>query len=251
MYELKLLVQAVVLPPMAFVLAAAAAGALLASRRTRAAGAVLMALAVAGSAALSTLAVSGLLMRTTVEDGDLLDPAAIPADAAGIVVLTGGNQVRRELGGRVTPAWASLARGEYAAWLRERTGLPIAVLGGAPFGQDRSEAEVLAETLRDRLRVEVAHEIRRGRDTIESMAALREAVPDWVGRPVVLVTDAAHMPRAAAEAENAGFLPVRAPSSFPPGPCYQFSCFVPTAGAMYWSSVAANHWLGYLVARLR
>jgi uncharacterized SAM-binding protein YcdF (DUF218 family) len=249
-YELKLVLQAAVLPPMSFVLLAAAGGLLLAWRRTRAPGAIVLACAVLAAAALGTRAVASTLLAVVVADPPLA-VADVPPDAAAIVVLTGGSAPRPEMDGIETPSGASIARAEYAAWLQGRTGLPIVVAGGAPLGQRRPEAAVVADALRDRFGATVSAEIGRGRDTAESVLGLADAVPGGPGTTVVLVTDAMHMGRAAIETERAGLRVVRAPVGHPPPPCLEFACLLPSVEGAYLSGVAVNHWLGRLVGRLR
>lgn len=201
------LLKILVLPPAPFLLLLVAGLVLLARYRR-------LALAMIVSSVL------GLWLTTTVAGGKLLlaalldPPAALTAsDVAAlrdqpdtaIVVLGGGRRpfVAEYGGPSLVPR--GMARLRYGLWLARQTGLPVAFSGGVGHGSEpgQSEAEIAAEiAARD-----FAHPLRwtetSSRDTRENAANTIALLRDTGIRRIVLVTHAAHMPRALRNFRNA------------------------------------------------
>jgi uncharacterized SAM-binding protein YcdF (DUF218 family) len=136
------------------------------------------------------------------------------ADAQALVILGGG--VRRnapEFGGE-TLGRITLERVRYGARLARATQLPVLVSGGSVHG-GTAEAALMKRVLQDEFNVEVRWSEDRSRDTrsnaVESAAIL---LPAGIRR-VILVTHAAHMPRASGEFASAGFQVTPAPTVIP------------------------------------
>jgi len=134
------------------------------------------------------------------------------ADA--IVVLGVGRE-------RDDPAWAgdqashlAVERVRYASRLARASGLPVLISGGAPYGERVSEAELMTEVMVRDLRVPVRWQEGRSRTTLENADYSAQMLRDEGIRRVVLVTHAAHMPRARWCFERAGFDVVAAPVGF-------------------------------------
>lgn len=234
------------LPPMCFILPALA-GLLLARRRPRA-GFGLVLVSLAALAAASTPLVADRLMAA-LEVPPLPAPGPGPAQAGAIVVLGGGLGRESPEYGTDTVNAPTLERLRYAAFLHRRTGLPILVSGGRPFGTRLSEAD----TMRDSLAADFGTPPRwiegdslNTRENAErSRALLAEAS---IGR-IYLVTHAWHMPRARRAFEQAGLEVVEAPTgytSITPSPV----AWVPSGQALRGTHVALREWLGRAWYRL-
>lgn len=134
------------------------------------------------------------------------------ADA--IVVLGAGRE-------RDDPAWGgdqashlAVERVRYASRLARASGLPVLISGGAPYGERVSEAELMTEVMVRDFRVPVRWQEGRSHTTLENADYSAQMLhPDGIRR-VVLVTQAAHMPRARWCFERAGFEVVAAPVGF-------------------------------------
>ncbi|MQT33390.1 YdcF family protein, partial [Pseudomonas helleri] len=122
---------------------------------------------------------------------------------------------------RGDPAWGSdqptgigLERQRYAAQLAKASGLPVLVTGGLHYGTPPSEAQIMADSLREDSGVEVRWKEERSRTTWENAQMSAEILlPQGIKR-VVVVTQAWHMPRSVWSFEKAGFEVVPAPVGF-------------------------------------
>jgi uncharacterized SAM-binding protein YcdF (DUF218 family) len=175
-----------------------------------------------------------------------------PDGALAIVVLGSGLiTAAPEFGGEFA-TYRTLIRVRHGAQLAGRWGLPVLVTGGKPLDAERSEAAVMAEMLSGEFGVPVRWQEDQSVDTAGN-ARLSAAILHPAGiRRIALVTQAFHMPRAAALFEAAGFEVVRAPTHFvatSDGPPV-FSDFVPRASALHNSYYALHEWLGILWMQL-
>jgi uncharacterized SAM-binding protein YcdF (DUF218 family) len=158
-----------------------------------------------------SVAVARWMQHTWLHVPPALDAAAVerlksPAVPTAIIVLGGGlNPDAPEYHGAAVLSEYSFLRLRYGSWLARATGLPMGFSGGAgwaaPTGAP-SEAEAAAKAVTEwgqRLRWVES----RSRDTRQNA---RMTVPLLVAdgiREVVLVTEAAHMPRAVRAFEEA------------------------------------------------
>lgn len=137
-----------------------------------------------------------------------------------IAVLGGGRDVaRREYGGRDRPSALALERLAYAVQLHRSTGWPLALTGGVdPLSGGESEAALFARVLAEQYGVRASYLEAASRNTRENAQfladLLRSSSADGELPPVVLVTQAMHMPRSLREFSAAGFTPVAAPVDF-------------------------------------
>ncbi|MCV2218757.1 YdcF family protein [Thauera sp. Sel9] len=145
------------------------------------------------------------------------DPAPLPPDAArnadAIVILGAGRRsYAPEFGGETVNRLA-LERLRYGAHLARATGLPILVSGGGAAGKT-PEAVLMKAALEEDFGLAVQWVEERSRDTREN-ARYASAILDTTGmRRILLVTHAAHMPRAQAEFEAAGLIVQPAPTAW-------------------------------------
>lgn len=150
-------------------------------------------------------------------------PALLPGDprldqVQAIVVLGGGRRDHApEYGVIPTVSARTLERLRYGARLQRASGLPLAVTGGVVFGDGPSEADLMADVLREEFSVPVRWLEGRSRNTEENAVYTSALlVPDGVRR-IALVSDASHLPRAAAMFRDQGLEVVPAPTAWMSG----------------------------------
>lgn len=163
---------------------------------------------------MSLPALAGPLIRL-VETYPALPPAAVGETGAGAIVVLGAAVYADapEYGGHSVGV-NSMKRSRYAAWLHRRTGLPIYISGGAGA---RAPGPAMRRFLEEELGVPVAVLEDRSRSTWENAMLTAPLLRQADIRRVLLVTDAWHMPRAAAAFERAGIEVVPAPTYFVSG----------------------------------
>ena len=137
------------------------------------------------------------------------------AERADAIVLLGSG---REQG---DPAWGSdqptgtgLERQRYAARLAKASGLPVLVTGGLHYGAPPSEAQLMADSMRDDFGVSVRWKEEQSRTTWENAQMSADILLAQGIKRVVVVTQAWHMPRSVWSFEQAGFEVVPAPVGF-------------------------------------
>jgi len=189
-------------------------GAVLSMWRRRA-GIALMLIAAGMLYVLSVAPLAAPLLAAAENVPALLPDDARLADVQAIVVLGGGRRDRApEYGDGPTVSARTLERLRYGAWLQRASGLPLAVSGGVVFGPGPPEAELMAGVLREEFAVPVRWVEARSRNT-EQNATYTAAllVADGI-RHIALVSDASHLPRAAAMFRDQGLAVVPAPTAW-------------------------------------
>ncbi|MEJ8836728.1 YdcF family protein [Ramlibacter sp. AN1133] len=247
--ELKPILTALVLPPTGPLLLALL-GLLLATRR-RTAGLALAAVCIVLSLALGSHAVARLLAR------ELLPPvtAARTADlrdVQAIVVLGAGVWPDPPEYGSPQPSEPALVRLRYAARLARQTGKPLAFAGGAGWGGvagAESEGTVSRRMLQEDYGLAVRWLDDRSRDTEENAVRMAQLAGRDGVRRIALVTDAIHMPRAAAAFRRAGFDVVPAPTDFPRPQHNAVLEWLPSTPGLAACRHVIREWLGGVVAR--
>jgi uncharacterized SAM-binding protein YcdF (DUF218 family) len=180
----------------------------------------------------------------------VVDRKRPPADA--IVVLGGGTYFHApEYGGKDTVSEITLVRLRFAARLRRETGRPILVSGGAPLGNDMSEAEQMKQVLEQEFGVPVRWMDDASRNTLENARLSRQLLaPAGVNR-VYLVTHAWHMPRAAQTFRAAGFEVIPAPTAYTTRHHTDLLTFMPDAHALRDSRIFMHELIGMLWYQLK
>ncbi|KJZ44218.1 MULTISPECIES: YdcF family protein [Pseudomonas] len=140
--------------------------------------------------------------------------AGLGQRADAIVVLGSGRERGDVAWGADQPTGIGLERQRFAARLAKASGLPVLTSGGLHYGTPPSEAQMMADSLRDDFGVTVRWQEGSSRTTWENaqFSAL-VLLPQGIKR-VVLVTHAGHMPRAVWSFRKAGFEVVPAPVGF-------------------------------------
>lgn len=240
-------IAALLLPP-ASPLLLVALGAVLAARRRVRGGAALAAL---GAVLLwiACLPVVGLSLVRLLE----LPPAAEASFAgAQAIVVLGGVRIQDspEYADDI-PGPESLARVRYAARLARRTGLPVLVTGGKPYGGRRSEGEAMARVLEEDFRVPVRWIESESRTTAENATrALAILQPEKLTR-VIVVTSAVHMRRSELAFRKAGFEVVPAPSVYASRARFRLVDWLPGSGGLAATRAALWELVGIAWYRLR
>ncbi|MFZ6047481.1 YdcF family protein [Pseudomonas sp. CR3202] len=171
----------------------------------------------------------------------------LPERVDAIVVLGGGRE-------RDDPAWRSdqpslvaMERVRYAARLARASGLPLLTSGGLHFGEPPSEAQLMADTFKRDFGLEVRWQEDESRTTWENAAYSAKLLQPQGIRRVLLVTQAAHMPRARWCFERAGFEVVSAPMGYLGVPNGRpLGGWLPESKAVWQSGMLLNEAVGLL-----
>lgn len=247
LFSLKKLVSVLLLPPLAPVLVIALG--LLVTLRWRRAG---LALAWAGIA-LALLVISptsvGWMLRG-LETAPVLSEEAAKGAQAIVILGAGKRRNAPEFGGETVNRLA-LERLRYGARLAREWDLPVLVTGGAPSG-GVPEAQLMQEALESDFGVPVRWAESGSRDTRENASLSAHLLKEAGVRRILLVTHAAHMPRAVAEFESQGLDVIPAPTAWQGGldNSDQLPSLLPGPTSAYAGWYAAHEWLGRLAYRL-
>jgi len=164
---------------------------------------------------LSLMPVALLLARPLQHYPALTDDAISKTKAQAIIVLSGGRYKNPpEYANEDRASAYELMRLQYAAYLYRKTHLPILVTGGFGFEKNLSEAQIMANVLREDFKVPVRWIENKSDNTWEnakySIAILQQA---RITR-AFLVTDAIHIPRSMLSFKHFGFTVIAAPTHF-------------------------------------
>ena len=168
------------------------------------------------------------------------------ADRQAIVVLGGGRRRHAPEYGGETVSSQTLERVRYGARLHRQLGLPIAVTGGVVSGPGVAEAQLMAAALREDFAVPVRWVETRSRNTRENAEFTRALLTQEKVVRIVLVSHAAHLPRAERMFRDQGFDVLLAPTAFSTGPGATWTLFdwIPAADALSVSWYATHEYLG-------
>ncbi len=187
----------------------------------------------------------------------VVTPAALQG-AGAIVILGGGRRSYAPDFGGETVNRLTLERVRYGARLAKVTRLPVLVSGGVATEEFHSEASLMAESLREDFGVQPRwleeYSVNTAENARNAAILLRRAGIERI----VLVTQAAHMPRARRYFEAEGLTVIPAPTGFQSSPASADDCFncfnwfdwLPTQNASYAGWYALHEWAGLLQQRL-
>ncbi len=245
MFYVKKLLSALVLVPFGLILFAFFG--LWLTRRHPRLGRCVTVVALLALAALSIPLVADALMQSLENRSPI--SAQNLARAQAIVILGGGNYaIAPEYGGDTVGRW-TLERVRYGALLQKRSGLPILVSGGAPFG-GRPEGEAMKEAIERDFNGRVQWVEGASRDTAENAAYSARMLKAAGITRIALVSHAWHLPRALELYERQGLDVVAAPTAYSTPAPSLFVRALPSAFALNQSSMALHEWLGILAQRL-
>lgn len=207
-------------------------------------------LVVAGSASLLVLSVPFVasILTWAVSDAPALPPGA-PVTADAIAILGCGTRPGSREYGTDTLSAMSFDRVRYGAFLARRYHLPVAVTGGAFSGQ-RSEGELMRETLEQEFGVPVKWVESRSRNTHENATGLRDLLQPQGVRRLLVVVHGVDTRRARRELEAAGFVVMMAPTLVPDPGVESVWDVVPSMAGLAGSTLALYEILGNLKATL-
>ena len=209
MFFIKKIITALVLPPTGPALLALVG--LWLNRQHRRLGKSITILAVLSILAMSLPIVSGNLMRGLETDPPISDSQLAGAQA--IVILGGGIYPNAPEYAVDTVSSASLERVRYGSYLQRKSGLPVLVSGGAPFG-GRPEAEAMAEACEREFHGQVKWIESESRDTADNAVySARILMAAGITR-IALVSHAWHLKRAVAQFRASGIEVFPAPTAF-------------------------------------
>lgn len=243
---LKKLFASLLLPPFNLILLSLA-GLWLLKRRPKL-GKSLIVLSLAMLYALSIPFVANRLMFLLEKDIVALPLTAIPV-AEAIVVLGGGvYHDAPEYAADVVNSM-TLERLQYAAYLQQKTGLPLLVTGGSPE-EGIPEAVMMRQALQDSFKVPVQWVEREALDTAQNAKYSATLLKAAGLRKILLVSHAWHLPRARIEFEKQGLHVILAPTRFAYVRNTQHGAstfdFLPQARALLKSYYAIHEGLGLL-----
>lgn len=203
---------------------------------------------------LSTPTVGDALFETVESYPARLPGAELAPDVGAIVVLAGGRNANAPEYGGETVAFPSLVRLRYGARLQRETGLPVLVSGGKVHGTEpTSEAALIGDALENELGVAVRWLEERSRNTAENARYSAQLLRGENIPAIILVTHAAHMPRAAAAFENEGVRVHAAPTGRRTGNRASAGIldWLPSSGALDRSRIALHELAGRIWYRIR
>lgn len=222
----------VLLPPLNLLLLATIA-ALVARWRPRL-GRLLLIATLVGGYLVSTSAISGRCLRYLETTVPVTTTAALAAQTdvpAAIVVLGGGSYRNAPEYGGDTVSQTTLVRLRRAARLYRELHIPVLVSGGNPTGTTSSEAEQMRDTLVQDFTVPVQWVETGSRNTYESAHNTWKMLGSK-RRRIILVTHAAHMPRAMMIFQRVGFEVTPAATGYTTAAPESIRDFVPSAAGL-------------------
>jgi len=163
-----------------------------------------------------------------------------------IVVLGGGDTIQAEYGYQQAPSNVTLRRLNYAAYLHDNMHLPVITSGGKTRGALKSEAELMANYLKERhIKVDIIEN--NSMTTAEESRYILPILAQHHFEKIILVTNAWHMPRSVYIFKCAGIDVVPAPMGFyiyAPG--HALISWLPNMQALLVSSTALHEYIGLL-----
>ena len=252
MFILREIFELVFFPPGVFIVLLVT-GLVLLPRRERAGKAVLWATAAAFYVA--TLGVFAKVITLPLERFPPLTVEQIrQSGAQAIVVLAAGRKLPQpEYAGRERLGPGNTERVTYAAYLHRLTGLPVLVSGGLGNAEREPLAALMADVLVNELGVEPVWQEDQARNTFEHGVYCPPILARKGVEKVLLVTHAAHMPRAMDVFAQTPITAVAAPTAFYGASVKWLDVknWFPSVSALAQLRRTLHEWIGLVWYRLR
>lgn len=191
------------------------------------------------------------LMRGVQTIGPVSDTVLENSGAQAIVLLSATlNPYMVEFGGPKADAH-SLVRLRYAAHIHRKTNLPVLISGGQVPRRGIIVAQVLAQEFEEAYGHTTTWIEDRSTNTYENALYSAEMLGEAGITKAILVTEAFHMPRAAAAFKAVGFDVVPAPTGIATGYQTSLKSYLPSIKGLTATYYACHELLGVLWYRLR
>lgn len=163
-----------------------------------------------------------------------------------IVVLEAGLNYATPEYGKITVSQTTLARIRYAAFLYQKTHIPILVSGSDPSQPNINQADYMADSLKDYFGVPTRWKEASGFNTAQEAILSAEILKKAGVDKVYLVTSAFHMPRAVNAFSHRGLIIIPAPTGFIhfENNLGTLSNFLPSIDALAASNFALREYIG-------
>lgn len=206
---------------------------------------------------LSTPLVSQYLMDKLQYQYQALSPNKLIGDKnSAIVVLEAGVNLSTPEYEKPAVSARTLSRLRYAAFLHQKTGIPILVSGNDPSHISINQADVMADALKAYFNVPTQWKEDGGYSTArEAILSIKMLKKEGITK-IYLVTDAMHMPRSVYAFQNKGMEIIPAPTSFLSYdyPLGTISAYLPTINTLSASSIVIREHIGiawyYILSKL-
>ena len=198
---------------------------------------------------ISTPFFSECLLRTLETPPAVFTDEEHTADA--IIVLGGSIYANAPEYEGDTVSSDTLARLRYAAKITKDLNKPLLLSGGAPLGNNISEAMLMKSVLTQELNTPVEWIENHSNNTFENAHFSYNLLQKYGIKRIYLVTHAWHMPRAKQTFETAGFKVIPAAMGYTTRHKVNMLAFLPNAGALQNSQIFAHEVLGILWYKLK
>lgn len=178
-----------------------------------------------------------------------LAPEKLKADNnAAIVVLEAGINMDTPEYGKPIVSEGTLTRIRYAAFLYQKTKIPVLVSGNDPTNPSINQADYMAESLKEFFNVPTKWKDDKGYNTAQEGIISSEILKKDGIKKIYLVTKAMHMPRSVNAFKNKGLEIIPAPTSYISieSNLGSISGLLPSADAMFVSATALREYIGIL-----
>jgi len=203
------------------------------------------------SPALTPKQVKNLKLETNHQNkGDQTKQDSLQPQRAIVVLSAGRRKIAAEYGDIDTVSSKTLQRLQYAAWLFQKTQLPILVSGGSPHNDATAEGVLMNQTMLTAFNIAPKWIEAKSKNTFENARFSAEILKQQKIKEILLVTHAIHMKRAAFAFEQQGISVIPAPTVFSPSSS-QWRDYLPSPEALYQSQQALHELVGRVWYSLR
>ncbi len=191
-------------------------------------------------------------LNSLLETDQVLNLKRLKASKAKAIVVLGAGRYKNALeypNKKDSISKNALERLRYAVYLHKRSGLPILVSGGSPYGRMQSEASIMQDALKNIFNLKAKWLDANSSNTWNNAKLSAKILQQNNIKNIILVTNADHLPRARLAFEHFGLNITAAPLGFKArnhrDSPYTILDLLPSANAMSLSSSAIHEFIGY------